>query len=60
MLAKAVYGLPTMTGTVRLIADAPKPTSRKPSASICVTDDSGAVLLLRRTDNGRWTIPTGG
>jgi len=40
--------------------DAPKPTSRKPSASVFVTDDNGAVLLIRRTDTGRWTIPTGG
>jgi 8-oxo-dGTP pyrophosphatase MutT (NUDIX family) len=40
--------------------DAPKPTSRKPSASVYVTDDAGAILLLRRTDTGRWTIPTGG
>ncbi len=41
-------------------ADAPKPTSRKPSASVYVTDESGSILLLRRTDTGHWTIPTGG
>jgi 8-oxo-dGTP pyrophosphatase MutT (NUDIX family) len=39
--------------------NAPKPTSRKPSASVFVTDNVGAILLLRRTDNGLWTIPTG-
>lgn len=39
---------------------APRPTSRKPSASVLVTDDEGSVLLLRRTDTGQWTIPTGG
>jgi 8-oxo-dGTP pyrophosphatase MutT (NUDIX family) len=39
---------------------APKPTSRKPSASAFVTDDAGAILLIRRTDTGQWTIPTGG
>jgi 8-oxo-dGTP pyrophosphatase MutT (NUDIX family) len=39
---------------------APEPTSRKPSASVLVRDDAGRVLLLRRTDNGLWTIPTGG
>jgi 8-oxo-dGTP pyrophosphatase MutT (NUDIX family) len=39
---------------------APRPTSRKPSASVYVTDDAGAILLLRRTDTGLWTIPTGG
>ncbi len=40
--------------------DAPKPTSRKPSASVLVRDASGSVLMLRRADNGFWTIPTGG
>ncbi len=39
---------------------APKPTSRKPSASVFVTDDTGAILLLRRADSGSWTLPTGG
>ncbi len=39
---------------------APKPTSRKPSASVIVRNSAGDVLLLRRTDTGRWTIPTGG
>jgi len=39
---------------------APKPTSRKPSASVFITDDTGAVLLLKRTDTSQWTIPTGG
>jgi ADP-ribose pyrophosphatase YjhB (NUDIX family) len=38
---------------------APKPTSRKASASVLVQDDKSRVLLLRRTDNGLWTIPTG-
>ncbi|GGK74055.1 NUDIX hydrolase [Sphaerisporangium melleum] len=40
--------------------DAPKPTSRKASASVFVQDDAGRLLLLRRTDNDLWTIPTGG
>ena len=39
---------------------APRPTSRKPSASVLVTDGDGRVLLIRRTDNQLWTIPTGG
>lgn len=38
---------------------APKPTSRKPSASVVVRNSAGD-LLLRRSDSGRWTIPTGG
>ncbi|MGX2996787.1 NUDIX domain-containing protein [Streptomyces sp. JNUCC 64] len=40
--------------------DAPRPTSRKTSASVFVRDDEGRVLLLKRVDNGLWTIPTGG
>ncbi len=40
--------------------EAPKPTSRKPSASVLVADDDGRILLLRRTDNDLWSIPTGG
>lgn len=40
--------------------NAPQPTSRKPSASAVVRDRTGAILLLKRTDNGLWTIPTGG
>ncbi|MFX4294115.1 NUDIX domain-containing protein [Streptomyces bohaiensis] len=38
---------------------APAPTSRKTSASAFVRNASGDLLLLRRTDNGLWTIPTG-
>ncbi|MGL5810787.1 MAG: NUDIX domain-containing protein [Nocardioides sp.] len=40
--------------------NAPQPTTRKPSASVVVRDEHGRVLLLRRTDNDLWTIPTGG
>lgn len=38
---------------------APKPTNRKPSASVLVRDQAGRVLLLQRRDSGLWTIPTG-
>jgi ADP-ribose pyrophosphatase YjhB (NUDIX family) len=38
---------------------APEPTSRKASASVLVQDNNGRVLLLKRSDNGLWTIPTG-
>ncbi|WP_329520061.1 NUDIX hydrolase [Spirillospora sp. NBC_01491] len=40
--------------------NAPKPTSRKPSASVLVRDVHDRLLLLRRPDNDLWTIPTGG
>jgi 8-oxo-dGTP pyrophosphatase MutT (NUDIX family) len=39
---------------------APQPTSRKPSASVVARDDTGRILMLQRTDNDLWTIPTGG
>jgi len=39
---------------------APKPTSRMPSASVIVRNSGGDLLMLRRSDSGRWTIPTGG
>jgi ADP-ribose pyrophosphatase YjhB (NUDIX family) len=39
---------------------APSPTSRKPSASVVLRNHAGELLLLRRADTGRWTIPTGG
>ncbi|MBN1178135.1 MAG: NUDIX domain-containing protein [Anaerolineae bacterium] len=29
-------------------------------ASVCIRDDAGRVLLIRRTDNGEWSIPAGG
>jgi ADP-ribose pyrophosphatase YjhB (NUDIX family) len=40
--------------------EAPEPTTRKPSASVAVRDEAGRLLMLRRTDNELWTIPTGG
>ncbi|MYY11078.1 NUDIX domain-containing protein [Streptomyces sp. SID4919] len=40
--------------------EAPRPTSRRTSASVFVQDDHGRLLLLKRVDNGLWTIPTGG
>ena len=38
---------------------APRPTSRKPSASVVLRNNRGEVLLLRRAGSGLWTIPTG-
>jgi ADP-ribose pyrophosphatase YjhB (NUDIX family) len=39
---------------------APEPTSRKPSASVVVRNADWHILMLQRTDNDLWTIPTGG
>lgn len=39
--------------------NAPRPNRLVPAASAVVTDQEAAVLLVRRTDNGLWTIPGG-
>jgi len=39
--------------------EAPRATSVRPAASAVVVDAKGQVLLARRTDSGRWTIPGG-
>ncbi|MFF7991635.1 NUDIX domain-containing protein [Kitasatospora xanthocidica] len=39
--------------------DAPEANSLVPAASVVVVDDSGRVLLQRRTDNGMWALPGG-
>jgi len=40
--------------------DAPAANSRRPSASVVLRNHRCELLLLRRADSGRWTIPTGG
>jgi ADP-ribose pyrophosphatase YjhB (NUDIX family) len=39
--------------------DAPAANSLVPSANVVVVDDSGQILLIRRTDNGNWALPGG-
>lgn len=39
--------------------DAPKPNSLVPSPNVVVINDAGEVLLIRRTDNGNWSLPGG-
>jgi 8-oxo-dGTP pyrophosphatase MutT (NUDIX family) len=39
--------------------DAPKPNSVVPAAVAIVAREDGAVLLIRRTDNGNWALPGG-
>ena len=39
--------------------DAPEPNSLVPSVNTIVTNDVGEVLLIRRTDNGNWSLPGG-
>lgn len=38
---------------------APKPNSVVPAAVALVARDDGAVLLIRRSDNGNWALPGG-
>jgi 8-oxo-dGTP pyrophosphatase MutT (NUDIX family) len=38
---------------------APEPNSLVPAAVAVVTREDGAVLLIRRTDNGNWALPGG-
>ena len=39
--------------------DAPAPNSLVPSVNALVQNDDAEVLLIRRTDNGRWSLPGG-
>ncbi|MDI3386867.1 NUDIX domain-containing protein [Streptomyces sp. B-S-A8] len=40
--------------------EAPEPNSMVVAASAVVTDDTGRILLQRRSDNGLWALPGGG
>lgn len=40
--------------------DAPAATTVLPAASAVVVNHQGRILLARRADSGRWTIPGGG
>lgn len=39
--------------------DAPPANSMVPSVNVVVTNDAGQILLIRRTDNGNWSLPGG-
>ena len=38
---------------------APKPNSIRPAAAVALFDSGGNILLLRRKDNDKWTMPGG-
>lgn len=40
--------------------DAPAPNSVVPAVNVIVTNDTGEILLIKRTDNGRYALPGGG
>jgi ADP-ribose pyrophosphatase YjhB (NUDIX family) len=40
-------------------AEAPRATSLVPSANVVVTNENGAILMIRRSDNGNWALPGG-
>jgi ADP-ribose pyrophosphatase YjhB (NUDIX family) len=39
--------------------EAPKPNSIRPAAAVALFDLGGNILLLRRKDNDKWTMPGG-
>jgi 8-oxo-dGTP pyrophosphatase MutT (NUDIX family) len=39
--------------------NAPKPNSVRPAAAVALFDGDGRILLLRRKDNDKWTMPGG-
>ena len=39
--------------------EAPKPNSIRPAAAVALFDSGGKILLLRRKDNDKWTMPGG-
>lgn len=39
--------------------EAPKPNSIRPAAAVALFDSTGNILLLRRKDNDKWTMPGG-
>ena len=38
---------------------APKPNSIRPAAAVALFDPHGNILMLRRKDNDKWTLPGG-
>ena len=40
--------------------EAPRANSLVPSVNVVVVNHAGAMLLIRRTDNGNWALPGGG
>jgi 8-oxo-dGTP diphosphatase len=42
-----------------IVPEAPKPNSIRPAAAVALFDSGGNILLLRRKDNDKWTLPGG-
>ncbi|WP_031167895.1 NUDIX hydrolase [Streptosporangium roseum] len=38
---------------------APEPNSLVPSVNVVVTDETGEIPMIRRSDNGNWAVPGG-
>jgi ADP-ribose pyrophosphatase YjhB (NUDIX family)/predicted RNase H-like HicB family nuclease len=53
--------VPPMTRRIDYFDDpaAPAANSMVPSANVVVVNDSGKVLMIRRTDNDNWAVPGG-
>jgi ADP-ribose pyrophosphatase YjhB (NUDIX family) len=39
--------------------EAPRANSLVPAVNVVVVNHAGAILLIRRTDNGNWALPGG-
>ncbi len=39
--------------------EAPKANSLVPSVNVVVVNDTGAILMIRRSDNENWAVPGG-
>jgi 8-oxo-dGTP pyrophosphatase MutT (NUDIX family) len=40
-------------------SEAPKPNSIRPAVAVALLDSGDHILLLRRKDNDKWTMPGG-
>src|SRR6202043_1243061 len=38
---------------------APEPNSMVPSVNVVITNETGEILMIRRSDNGNWAVPGG-
>ncbi|MET8336936.1 NUDIX hydrolase [Streptosporangium canum] len=38
---------------------APEPNNLVPSVNVVVTNETGEILMIRRSDNGNWAVPGG-
>jgi ADP-ribose pyrophosphatase YjhB (NUDIX family) len=59
-LVDELVELPTVDTPGMSLRTAPKANSIVPSATAVVTDDTGRILMVHKTDNDLWALPGGG